>query len=81
MFEEIRNKSYMDRPSYLQLWRIFFCSSYHEDKRVKTGGGFTYFKKDRPENEIMSRNPSNWKIHDPSRTLKKLMEGKMLFHL
>ena len=50
--------------------------SYHEDKLVKTGGGFTYFRKDRPGNEIKSNNPSNWKIHDTSKTLKKLMEGR-----
>ena len=56
-----------------------FClfTSYHADKVVKTGGGFTYFKKDRPSKEISSKNPSNWKIHDPSRTLKRLMEGKL----
>ncbi|KAL4218127.1 hypothetical protein ACF0H5_022863 [Mactra antiquata] len=47
---------------------------FHEDKPVKTGGGFTYFKKDRPEREIHSKNPINWKVKHPDRTLKKLME-------
>ncbi|XP_053381809.1 uncharacterized protein LOC123540018 [Mercenaria mercenaria] len=47
---------------------------FHEDKPVKTGGGFTYFKKDRPEKEIKSRNPINWKIQHPDKALKKLME-------
>ncbi|XP_052763049.1 uncharacterized protein LOC128205452 isoform X2 [Mya arenaria] len=47
---------------------------FHEDKPVKTGGGFTYYKKDRPEHEIPGKNPINWKIQHPDRALKKLME-------
>ena len=50
--------------------------SFHEDRPVRTGGGFTYFKKDRPANEMSSRNPMNWKIQHPDLALKTLMEGK-----
>ncbi|KAH3709671.1 hypothetical protein DPMN_069134 [Dreissena polymorpha] len=47
---------------------------YHEDRPVRTGGGFTYFKKDRPENEISAKHPMNWKIKHPEQALKMLME-------
>jgi len=35
---------------------------YHQDKTARTGGGFTYVKRDRPVREIVRNNPLSWRI-------------------
>ncbi|XP_063418318.1 uncharacterized protein LOC134701111 isoform X2 [Mytilus trossulus] len=47
---------------------------YHADKMMKTGGGFTYYKKYKPEHQIPGRHPLNWKIQFPELALKSVME-------
>merc|ERR1712226_1591438 len=40
---------------------------YHKDKPVRTGGGFTYYKRDRVAGELRSKNPARWNVKiDPS---------------
>lgn len=34
---------------------------YHQDKTGRTGGGFTYIKRDRPLYEMTEKNPLNWR--------------------
>ena len=41
--------------------------SYHQDKTARTGGGFTYIKRDKAVNELKKNNPLYWKLmSDPS---------------
>lgn len=42
--------------------------SVHSDKLMRTGGGFTYYKKDRPMGELPKKNPINWKVKAPPAT-------------
>nr|XP_022296182.1 cyclin-dependent kinase 12-like [Crassostrea virginica] len=47
---------------------------YHVDRIMKTGGGFTYHRHDRPIREQMGKNPSNWKLAFPELALKHLIK-------
>ncbi|KAL3892394.1 hypothetical protein ACJMK2_004604 [Sinanodonta woodiana] len=46
---------------------------YHEDRLMKTGGGFTYFRKDRPERKIPWKNPANWRVKQNDQALKHMV--------
>ena len=55
-----------------------FAYSYHVDRIMKTGGGFTYGRHDRPIREQMGKNPSNWKLAFPELALKHLIKGRCI---
>ena len=42
---------------------------------MKTGGGFTYYKKYRPEKEVPGRHPLNWRVQFPDLAFKSVMKG------
>ncbi|KAK3586634.1 hypothetical protein CHS0354_028492 [Potamilus streckersoni] len=46
---------------------------YHEDRLMKTGGGFTYFRKDRPERIMPWKNPANWRVKQNDQALKHMV--------
>ncbi|XP_071113793.1 uncharacterized protein [Haliotis cracherodii] len=48
----------------------------HHDQPVKTGGGYTYWKRDRPEGEDESKHPSSWMPRIPEEELRLLLECK-----
>ncbi|XP_067665436.1 uncharacterized protein [Haliotis asinina] len=48
----------------------------HHDQPVRTGGGYTYWKRDRPDGEDESKHPSRWMLQIPEEELRLLLESQ-----
>lgn len=61
--------------TFFYIDMVFYPYSYHVDRIMRTGGGFTYHRHDHPIQERVQKNPSNWKLAFPELSLKHLMKG------